>query len=56
MRQAGIGTGEFARRLGVPETAARRLLDPRRDSKAATLERALLAVGQRLEIEVPAAA
>jgi antitoxin HicB len=56
VREAGIGTSELARRLGVHEKAARRLLDPRHGSKAAALERALLAVGRRLAVEVQAAA
>jgi len=56
VREAGIGTSELARRLGVNEKEARRLLDPRHGSKAAALERALLAVGRRLAVEVRAAA
>jgi antitoxin HicB len=56
MREAGLGTTELARRLGVDEKEARRLLDPRHGSKAAALERALLAVGRRLAVEVRAAA
>jgi antitoxin HicB len=56
MREAGIGTSELARRLDVHEKEARRLLDPRHGSKAASLERALLAVGRRLSVEVKAAA
>jgi len=56
VREAGIGTSELARRLGVHEKEARRLLDPRHGSKADSLERALLAVGRRLAVEVRAAA
>lgn len=56
VREAGIGTSELARRLGVNEKEARRLLDPRHGSKAAALEWASLAVGRRLAIEVHAAA
>jgi len=56
VREAGIGTSELARRLDVHEKEARRLLDPRHGSKAAALERALIAVGRRLAIEVQAAA
>ncbi|MGE5153321.1 MAG: type II toxin-antitoxin system HicB family antitoxin, partial [Bdellovibrio bacteriovorus] len=56
VRDAGIGTSELARRLEVDEKEARRLLDPRHGSKAAALERALLAVGRRLALEVQAAA
>jgi antitoxin HicB len=54
--ETGIGSSELARRLGVNEKEARRLLDPRHPSKAATLERALLALGRRLAIEVEKAA
>jgi antitoxin HicB len=56
VREAGIGPGELARRLGVDEKEARRLLDPRHGSKAAARERALSAVGRRLAVEVQAAA
>jgi antitoxin HicB len=56
VREAGIGTSELARRLGVHEKEARRLLDPRHGSKAAALERALATVGRRLTVEVQAAA
>ncbi len=56
VRETGIGASELARRLGAHEKEARRLLDPRHASKAATLERALLAVGRRLAIEVERAA
>ncbi|WP_295443292.1 type II toxin-antitoxin system HicB family antitoxin [uncultured Thiodictyon sp.] len=56
VREAGIGTSELARRLGVHEKEARRLLDPRHGSKAAALERALAAVGRRLAVEIQAAA
>jgi len=50
-----ISPSELARRLGVNEKEARRLLDPRHGSKAAALERALAAVGWRLTVEVQAA-
>ena len=56
VRETGVGPTELARRLGINEKEARRLLDPRHASKAATLERALLAVGRRLAIEVEKAA
>lgn len=39
---------EFARRLGKPETAARRLLDLRHHSRSAEIERAIEAFGKRL--------
>ncbi|WP_295578793.1 type II toxin-antitoxin system HicB family antitoxin [uncultured Lamprocystis sp.] len=56
VREAGIGTSELARRLGIHEKEARRLLDPRHGSKAAALERTLTAVGRRLTVEVRVAA
>jgi antitoxin HicB len=56
VRETGIGTNELARRLGIHEKAARRLLDPRHRSKAGVLERALAAVGRRLTVEVQTAA
>ena len=56
VRENGIGPSELARRLGLNEKEARRLLDPHHASKAATLERALLAVGRRLAVEVERAA
>jgi antitoxin HicB len=56
VRETGVGPTELARRLGINEKEARRLLDPRHASKAATLERALLAVGRRLALEVEKAA
>ena len=38
VREAAVGKSELARRLGVPENEARRLLDPRHASKAEALE------------------
>ncbi|MCG6941646.1 MAG: type II toxin-antitoxin system HicB family antitoxin [Thiohalocapsa sp.] len=56
MRETGVGPTELARRLGIHEKAARRLVDPRHASKAATLEQALLTVGRRLAIAIEKAA
>jgi antitoxin HicB len=56
VRETGVGPTELARRLGINEKEARRLLDFRHASKAAPLERALLAVGRRLALEVEKAA
>jgi antitoxin HicB len=56
MREAAVGKSELARRLGVHENEARRLLDPRHASKAEALERALFAVGRRLAVELREAA
>ena len=55
-REAAVGKSELARRLGVPEKEARRLLDPRHTSKPEALERALSAVGRRLAVELREAA
>ncbi len=56
MRGAAVGKSELARRLGIHENEARRLLDPRYPSKAEALERALFAVGRRLTVELHEAA
>jgi antitoxin HicB len=56
VRDAGISKSELARRLGVHEKEARRLLNPRHASKAETLERALAAVGRLLAVEIREAA
>jgi len=54
--ETGVGPTELARRLGINEKEARRLVDPRYSSTAATLERAFLAMGRRLAIEIEKAA
>jgi antitoxin HicB len=56
MREAAVSQSELARRLGVPEKEARRLLDPRHPTQVAALEQALFAVGRRLAVELRAAA
>jgi antitoxin HicB len=56
VRDMGVGPAELARRLGINEKEARRLIDPRHASKAATLEQALRALGRRLAVEVEKAA
>lgn len=50
MGQAKISIAELARRLGVAETEARRILDPRHNSKITRLESALRVFGLRMEI------
>ena len=50
MGQARISIAELARRLGVAETEARRILDPRHNSKIARLDSALRVFGLRMEI------
>ncbi|MBF0374583.1 MAG: XRE family transcriptional regulator [Alphaproteobacteria bacterium] len=56
LREQGIGKRELARRLGIHPPQVDRLLDPDHESKLGSLERALAAVGQRLEIAVCRAA
>jgi antitoxin HicB len=55
-RAAGISKSELARRLGVGETEARRILDPDHATNLERLEAALTALGQRLVIGVDRAA
>ena len=43
---------EAARRLGLDEKEARRMLDPRHGTKVSTLERALHLLGKRVELVV----
>ena len=52
VRAAGITKVALAARLGMNEKDVRRMLDPRHTTKIATLERALAALGKRLEITV----
>jgi len=52
LRDSGISKSEFARRMHVNEKEARRMLDPKHPTKVPTLERALAALGRRVEIEV----
>ena len=56
VRKAGIGKSELSRRLAVDEKEARRLLDPRHASKPASLERALIALGECFVVDVREAA
>ena len=52
LRDSGISKSELARRMQVNEKEARRMLDPKHQTKVPTLERALAALGRRAEIEV----
>lgn len=52
MREQNISKAELARRLGLDEKEARRMLDPRHGTKVPTLERALHALGKRIELVV----
>ncbi|MEO5369765.1 MAG: hypothetical protein H7833_06800 [Magnetococcus sp. DMHC-1] len=53
---AGISKVELAKRLGVDEKEARRILDPKYGTKLPLLERALAVVGKRLVVSIQNAA
>jgi len=50
-RKAGISKVAFAKKLGIAEGEARRILDPRYGTKLDRIEAALAALGQRLVID-----
>lgn len=52
MREQNVSKSELARLLGLNEKEARRMLDPRHGTKVPTLERALHALGKRVELVV----
>ncbi len=52
MREQGVSKSELARRLGVDEKEARRMLDPKHGTKVPAIERALHALGKRVEVSV----
>jgi antitoxin HicB len=52
MREQDVSKAELARMLGLDEKEARRMLDPRHETKVPTLERALHALGKRIELVV----
>jgi antitoxin HicB len=54
-RESGLSKVALAKRLGVDEKVARKILDPREATKLPTLEAALRALGKRLVISVEAA-
>ncbi len=56
VRAAGISKSELARRLGIDEKDARRLLDPHHGSKLSALAAAVAVTGKRLVIELEDAA
>jgi antitoxin HicB len=53
---AGISKSEFARRIGVSENEARRILDPMHATKLPRLVQALGALGKRLVVGIEEAA
>ena len=56
MREQGITKVELADRLGIYESAARRIVDPRHQSHISQVEKALRAVGRSLIVEDTATA
>lgn len=52
MREQNVSKADLARRLGVDEKEARRMLDPKNGTKVPALERALHALGKRVELVV----
>jgi antitoxin HicB len=54
--QSGISKSELGRRIGKDEKEVRRILDPRHNTKLATLTEVLRELGQQLVIGVEAAA
>lgn len=52
MREQNVSKSELARRLGLDEKEARRMLDPKHGTKVPALERALHALGKRVELVV----
>jgi antitoxin HicB len=52
MREQGVNKSELARRLGVDEKEARRMLDPKHSTKIPALERALHLLGKRPELRI----
>ncbi len=50
MRERKIPNTELARRLGVSETVARRMLNPRHDTKPERIQAALVALGKRIVV------
>ena len=55
MRRQGIGKSDLARRLGIDEAVARRMLDPKHATRIDRMEAALAALGRRAVLSVEAA-
>lgn len=55
-RESGVSKAELARRLGVAEMEARRILDARHPTKLPTLDAAARALGMRLVVDLEVAA
>ena len=52
MQEQNVSKAELARRLGLDEKETRRMLDPKHGTKVPALERALHALGKRVELVV----
>jgi antitoxin HicB len=52
MREQNVSKAELAGRLGLDEKETRRMLDPKHGTKVPALERALHALGKRIELVV----
>lgn len=52
MREQKVSKAELARRMGIDEKEARRMLDPKHGTKVPAIERALHALGKRVELVV----
>lgn len=52
MKEQGLSKSDLARRMDLDEKEARRILDPKHATKVPTLERALHALGKRVEVVV----
>jgi antitoxin HicB len=52
MQEQNVSKADLARRLGLDEKEARRMLDPKHGTKVPALERALHALGKRIELVV----
>lgn len=50
MREQRLGNAELGRRLGLSETAVRRMLDPKQDTKPESIQSALARLGKRIVI------
>lgn len=50
MREQGVSKSDLARRLGLDEKEARRMLDPKHGTKVPAIERALHVLGKRVEL------
>jgi antitoxin HicB len=56
MQEQKVTNAELARRLRVRETIVRRLLDPRHESRAESLQKALAALGRSIVVSIDSAA